>query len=86
MAARANPWANDPREPDPAWYHEQRHRHGIAQLIRQRRSEAAVEESLPSSASQAALVLPLSSQELQSVRSSFLAKGSAILELCELDQ
>lgn len=85
MAAHANPWANDPREPDPAWYHEQRNRHAIAQFIRQRRSDAAVEESA-SSASQAALpVLPLSSQELQSVRSSFLAKGSAVLELCELD-
>ena len=89
MAARANPWANDPREPDPAWYHEQRHRHDIAHLIRQRRNEMVNGGygGYESAAMQLAQlpVLPLSSQELQSVKSSFSAKGAAVLHLCEGD-
>lgn len=85
LAAHANPWANDPREPDPAWYHEQRNRHAIATLIRQRRADTVVNASGAPPIQAALPVLPLSSQELQSVRRAFLAKGSSVLELCEGD-
>ena len=81
LAAHANPWANDPREPDPAWYHEQRARHGVASLIRQRRSETEASPSaVEASPTMAALpALPLSSSELQGIRRSFAVKGSVVL-------
>lgn len=84
LAARGNPWANDPREPDPAWYHEQRNRHAVATLIRQRRSDASpvAGDSSPSMAALPRLPsLPLSSAELQAIRRSFSVKGSTILQL-----
>lgn len=45
LRAGASPAANDPREPDPAWYHRQRGRHDVADCIVAARQAAAV--SLP---------------------------------------
>ncbi|CAJ1352091.1 unnamed protein product [Effrenium voratum] len=82
LGARANPWANDPREPDPAWYHEQMSRGAVAALIRRRRAASSAEAEGEGEASperRALPALPLSAAELQAVRASFLMQGHEVL-------
>lgn len=79
LEAMANPWPNDPREPDPAWYHEQRRRNAVAQLIRRRRNALVATNREASEAQK--VCLPLSSSEWQVVKRSFETMGSKVLEL-----
>eukprot|EP00439_Symbiodinium_sp_Y106_P074949 s2541_g14.t1 len=81
LEARAAPWAADPREPDPAWYHEQRGRASVAALIRQQRAslEAPTSSSPVTTAARQLPALPLSSAELQALRAAFSAKGASLV-------
>lgn len=81
LAARASPSASDPREPDPAWYHRQRGRHDIADLVAAMARSTAQLPSPPATASQSRPLKAfpsMSAAEMVAARQAWNTRGTEV--------
>lgn len=88
LAAGACPTASDPREPDPAWYHKQRGRNNVAEVIATAAAaaaaaarEVAVIDASPNSSSLPKLFPCMTSAEITRARRAWGLRGA---ELCAM--